>query len=71
MEPVLQDNLARDRAREFEEFLSGYRHHDYPDDILTLLNTDATRLLVNIDDVRQYRRELAEEYAIYLSNHPI
>jgi DNA replication licensing factor MCM3 len=61
MEPILNDELLRDRSRQFEEFFSGFEHHDYSQDIVDMLNDDKTRLLVNIDDVRQYNRAYADE----------
>ncbi|KAG8959874.1 MCM DNA helicase complex subunit [Tulasnella sp. 419] len=59
-EPILNDELLRDRAGVFEEFLTDCRDHDYGDDITALLNSDNTRLLVNLDDIRQYDRESAD-----------
>ena len=59
-EPVLEDELLRDRARVFEEFLSDYRDHNYGEDITTMLSRDKTRLVVNVDDVRKYNREFAD-----------
>lgn len=58
-EPILGDELLRDRARVFEEFLSDFPDHDYNDDVITMLNEDGVRLLVNIDDIRQYNRDFA------------
>lgn len=60
-EPVPQDDLMRDRTRIFEEFLtSDSPIYNYRDDIARLLRTDQTRLIVNIDDLRDYNREYAD-----------
>ncbi|KAG1757266.1 MCM2/3/5 family-domain-containing protein [Suillus lakei] len=60
-EPVPQDDLMRDRTRIFEEFLiSDSPIYNYRDDIARMLRTDQTRLIVNIDDLRDYNREYAD-----------
>lgn len=60
-EPVLQDDQLRDRTRIFEEFLtSDSPHYNYKDDIARLLRQDETRLIINIDDLRDYNREYAD-----------
>ncbi|KAH7883866.1 MCM2/3/5 family-domain-containing protein [Phlebopus sp. FC_14] len=60
-EPVPQDDLMRDRTRIFEEFLiSDSPIYNYRDDIARLLTTEQTRLIVNIDDLRDYNREYAD-----------
>ncbi|EIW86470.1 ATP dependent DNA helicase [Coniophora puteana RWD-64-598 SS2] len=60
-EPVPQDDLMRDRTRIFEEFLiSESAVYNYRDDIARLLRTDQTRLVINIDDLRDYNREYAD-----------
>ena len=60
-EPVPQDDQMRDRARQFEEFLNDDAlAANYKDDIARMLRTEQTRLIVNIDDLRDYRRELAD-----------
>jgi DNA replication licensing factor MCM3 len=60
-EPVPQDDQMRDRARQFEEFLNDEALAvNYRDDVARLLRTEQTRLIVNIDDLRDYRRELAD-----------
>jgi DNA replication licensing factor MCM3 len=61
-EPVAQDDQMRDRTRVFEEFLdvqdsSLYNYHD---DILRMIRTEQTRLIVNIDDLRDYNREFSD-----------
>jgi DNA replication licensing factor MCM3 len=60
-EPVPHDDQMRDRSRIFEEFLnSDSPLYNYKDDIHRLLRTDQTRLIVNIDDLRDYNREFAD-----------
>ncbi|KAG1783608.1 MCM2/3/5 family-domain-containing protein [Suillus placidus] len=60
-EPVPQDDLMRDRTRIFEEFLiSDSPIYNYRDDIARMLRTDQTRLIINIDDLRDYNREYAD-----------
>lgn len=60
-EPVPQDDLMRDRTRIFEEFLTSESPlYNYKDDILRMLRLDQTRLIVNIDDLRDYRRDFAD-----------
>jgi DNA replication licensing factor MCM3 len=60
-EPTPQDDQMRDRSRVFEEFLnSDSDHYNYKDDILRMLRTDQTRLIVNIDDLRDINREFAD-----------
>ncbi|GLB36486.1 putative MCM family protein [Lyophyllum shimeji] len=60
-ESVPQDDLMRDRSRVFEEFLeSDSLIYNYKDDIHRMLRNDQTRLIVNIDDLRDYNREFAD-----------
>ncbi|KAG8220061.1 MCM2/3/5 family-domain-containing protein [Butyriboletus roseoflavus] len=60
-EPVPQDDLMRDRTRVFEEFLiSDSPVYNYRDDIARLLRTEQTRLIVNIDDLRDYNKKFAD-----------
>lgn len=60
-EPIPQDDLMRDRTRVFEEFLdSETDQYNYKGDIATMLRLDQRRLIVNIDDLRDYRREFAD-----------
>jgi DNA replication licensing factor MCM3 len=61
-EPVLQDDQMRDRSRIFEEFLDleSSPIYNYKDDIHRMLRTEQTRLIVNIDDLRDYNREFAD-----------
>jgi DNA replication licensing factor MCM3 len=64
LEPVLRDDLLRDRARRFQEFLDDTTkrtfNHDYGHDIEELLANDETRLIVNLDDIRDYNSESRE-----------
>lgn len=55
-DPQLPDELLRTRTRIFSEFLES----SYRDDIARLIRTDTTRLIVNIDDLRDYQREYAD-----------
>lgn len=60
-EPVPQDDQMRDRTRVFEEFLdSDSPIYNYREDIARMLRQDQHRLIVNIDDLRDYRREFAD-----------
>lgn len=54
--PVLPDEQLLSRTRAFSEFLES----SYKDDIARLLRLDETRLIVNIDDLRDYNREYAD-----------
>lgn len=55
-DPQLPDELLRTRTRVFAEFLES----SYREDIARLIRTDTTRLIVNIDDLRDYQREYAD-----------
>ena len=58
---VVQDDLMKDRARIFEEFLQSESElYDYKDSVSNMLRWKQTRLIVNIDDLRDYRREFAD-----------
>ncbi|KAH9178899.1 MCM2/3/5 family-domain-containing protein [Lactarius sanguifluus] len=60
-EPVPQDDLQRERIRILEDFLTADSPiYNYKDDILRMLRFDQTRLPVNIDDLRGYRRDYAD-----------
>lgn len=60
-EPTPQDDLMRDRTRIFEEFLTSESPiYNYKDDIQRMLRLDQSRLIVNIDDLRDYRRDFAD-----------
>ncbi|KAF4623005.1 hypothetical protein D9613_001700 [Agrocybe pediades] len=59
-EAIPQDEQLRDRTRLFERFLeSDSTLYNYKDEIARMLRTDQTRLLVNIDDLRDFDRESA------------
>ncbi|KAF7437172.1 MCM DNA helicase complex subunit [Pleurotus ostreatus] len=59
--PVLSDDLLRDRSRLFEEFLdSDSPVYNYKDEIHRMLRTDKSRLIVNLDDLRDYNREFTD-----------
>ncbi|RDB28380.1 DNA replication licensing factor mcm3 [Hypsizygus marmoreus] len=58
---VPQDDQMRERSRVLEEFLeSDSPIYNYKDDIHRMLRNDQTRLIVNIDDLRDYKREYAD-----------
>jgi len=58
---VPEDEQMRNRARVFEQFLqSDSPIYNYKDEIHRMLRTDQTRLLVNIDDLRDFNRESAD-----------
>lgn len=60
-EPIPADDQMRDRTRVFEEFLdSDTELYSYKDDIARMLRLDQRRLIVNIDDLRDYRRDFAD-----------
>lgn len=55
------DDQMRDRSRIFEEFLdSDSPIYNYKDDIHRMLRNNQTRLIVNIDDLRDYKRDFAD-----------
>lgn len=59
--PETSDDLMRNRTREFEEFLgAATAHYNYKDNIARMLREDRTRLIVNIDDLRDYNREYSD-----------
>ncbi|KAK0208392.1 ATP dependent DNA helicase [Desarmillaria ectypa] len=65
---LIPDDQHRDRSRIFEEFLDSESDiYNYKDDIYRMLRMDQTRLIVNIDDLRDYRREFADG----LLKHPV
>ncbi|KAF5384042.1 hypothetical protein D9757_006986 [Collybiopsis confluens] len=57
-----RESSETDRARVFEEFLLAPESnvYDYRQDIATMLRKEQTRLIVNIDDLRDYNREFAD-----------
>ncbi|KAL5635475.1 hypothetical protein ACGC1H_004312 [Rhizoctonia solani] len=61
-EPNLPDDITRDRARILQEFLEDTSRPDSTDyiaEIDNMLRLDETRLVVNIDDLRDYNAEHA------------
>lgn len=68
-EPIFPADVLRDRTRRFQEFLDDTSkrtfNHDYGHDIEELMAKGESRLIVNLDDVRDYNaesRELADGY---------
>ncbi|CDO70223.1 hypothetical protein BN946_scf184942.g23 [Trametes cinnabarina] len=60
-DPVALDDLMQDRSRVFEEFLDAETElYNYRDDIGRMLRQDERRLIINIDDLRDYRRDFAD-----------
>ena len=60
-EPFLQDEQMRDRTNVFEDFLSSTTaHYSYKDDINRMLRQEQTRLIINIDNLRDANREFAD-----------
>lgn len=60
-DPIAQDDLMQDRARIFEEFLDAETGvYNYRDDIARMLRNDERRLIINIDDLRDYKRDFAD-----------
>ena len=59
--PVLDDDLYKDRARTFVEFLDDQSGAvDYRTAVRQMLASEACRLIVSIDDVRVYNRDYAD-----------
>lgn len=61
-EPNLLDDVMRDRARVLQEFLEDTSRPDSTDyiaEIDNMLRQEETRLIVNIDDLRDYNPEHA------------
>ena len=59
--PVLDDELYKDRARTFVEFLDDQSGAvDYRTAVRQMLASEACRLIVSIDDVRVYNRDYAD-----------
>ncbi|KAJ7693623.1 MCM2/3/5 family-domain-containing protein [Mycena rosella] len=59
-----EDQQLEDRARVFDDFLTldfdpPNLNYKYRQEILKLLRSDQTRLIVNIDDLRDYNRDFA------------
>lgn len=60
-EPAPKDDQMKGRTRQFEEFLiDDTSTFNYRDDVARMLRTEQTRLIVNIDDLRDYNREFAD-----------
>ncbi|KAI0823030.1 ATP dependent DNA helicase [Trametes gibbosa] len=60
-DPIAADDLLQDRSRIFEEFLDAETGlYNYRDDIARMLRQDQRRLIINIDDLRDYRRDFAD-----------
>jgi MCM N-terminal domain len=57
-EPNAPDEALDGRARPYQEFLED-NTFNYQDDIVRMLNLDQTRLIVDLDHLRAYRKELA------------
>jgi DNA replication licensing factor MCM3 len=60
--PLLADDLMRDRARQFVEFLDDETsaNYNYRESIKRMLDLEQVRLIVNLDDVRDYDRTYAD-----------
>jgi DNA replication licensing factor MCM3 len=57
-DPTPPDEVLNDRARPYSEFLEDATYN-YQEEIIRMLNLEQTRLIVNLDDLRNYRKELA------------
>lgn len=61
MSTVPEDDQLKERARVFEEFLDlETENYSYKDDIARMVQMDQTRLIVNLDDLRDKYRHLAD-----------
>lgn len=59
-DPTKRDSQHTSRVRAFEEFLNFETDfYSYNHDLLRLVRTDQTRLIVNLDDLRDQKRDLA------------
>ncbi|KAK8864170.1 hypothetical protein IAR55_001416 [Kwoniella newhampshirensis] len=60
--PLLADDLMRDRARQFVEFLDDdtQASYNYREGIKRMLDMEQVRLIVNLDDLRDYDRTYAD-----------
>lgn len=58
----IRDQLTADRVRQFAEFLDPHDHtqKSYADAIKLMINRQERRLIVSLDDIRTYTRELAD-----------
>lgn len=60
-EPASQDEEMKRKIRIFEEFLTSDSDvYDYKNEIVRMVREDRNRLIVNIDDLRDYLREFAD-----------
>lgn len=60
-DPSSIDALMEQHTHKFEEFLStAMEHYNYRTNIARMLRQDHTRLIVNVDDLRSYDRELSD-----------
>ncbi|KAG8898339.1 MCM DNA helicase complex subunit [Tulasnella sp. 403] len=59
-EPVTKSDISKTRARNYEEFLGTYPGHSYTEAAVAMLNAEKTRLIVNVDDIRDYKRPFAD-----------
>lgn len=60
-EPVAETDQLKQRSRVFEEFLDSENDvYNYKADIAQMLKLDQRRLIVNIDDLRDYRRDFVD-----------
>jgi len=66
-EPIAPDEALDGRARPFQEFLEDDTHN-YQEDIVRMLNLNHTRLIVDLDHLRAYNKELATAYVHPLSS---
>ncbi|GMK54294.1 hypothetical protein CspeluHIS016_0108800 [Cutaneotrichosporon spelunceum] len=59
---VAEDDLMRDRARQFVEFLDdeNQANYNYRGEIKRMLDMEQQRLIVNLDDLRDYDRSYAD-----------
>ncbi|KAJ5085901.1 hypothetical protein N7532_010672 [Penicillium argentinense] len=62
MDVQLRDEATQDRVRAAKEFLdpSDNRARSYRADIVVMLNRKSRRLLVDLDEIRQHSREMAD-----------
>ncbi|KAK4686427.1 DNA replication licensing factor MCM3, partial [Tremellales sp. Uapishka_1] len=60
--PIVADDLMRDRARQFVEFLDDDTQvtYNYRESIKRMLDLEQVRLIVNLDDLRDYDRVYAD-----------
>lgn len=57
---VTSDDFVEERKKLYIDFIASYAEYNYKDEILRLLRADEARLIINIDDLRDYNRELAD-----------